>query len=248
MLPTLLYLPHSPWSLKALCALHHHRVEVHKVPYRPFLDDPAARLRLAHSRQPWTGRVSVPMLFAETEVARDSWEVARYADAHGGGLTLFPSRDLAKIAEWNERSDRVLEAGRALFMLRVLHSTPAMRELSPPPLARMPPAILRASIQMFNAKYGIRERDVEQHTRQIALELDAIRAALANGKPYLCEGFSYADIAIGIALQALQPMPGSAFGPVSEQLAREGALCEQYADLIAWRDGLQVRQLLVEDT
>ena len=33
----------------------------------------------------------------------------------------------SKIAEWNERSDRILEAGRALFMLRALRSPPAMR-------------------------------------------------------------------------------------------------------------------------
>ena len=42
-----------------------------KVPYRPFLDDPAARLRLVRAKQPWTGRVSVPMLFTESEVARN---------------------------------------------------------------------------------------------------------------------------------------------------------------------------------
>ena len=107
---------------------------------------------------------------------------------------------------------------------------PAMRELSPPPLNRMPAPILRASIQMFNAKYGIRERDVEQHDRQLLLEFDAIRTALPNGKRYLCESFSYADIAIGIALQALKPIPGSTFGPVSEQLGREGALSERYAE------------------
>ena len=246
MLPTLLYLPHSPWSLKALGAIHHHRVEVRKVVYRPFLDEPAARLRLARAKQPWTGRVSVPMLFTDAEVARSSWEVARYADRHGGGSPLFAARDLAKITEWNERSERILEAGRALFMLRVLQSSQAMRELAPPPLARMPAALLRASMQMFNAKYGIREGDVQLHARQIERELDAIRGALGNGRPYLCDSFSYADIAIGIALQALEPMPGSSFGPVSEQLARQGALCERYADLIAWRDELDVRHPLAE--
>jgi glutathione S-transferase len=245
MLPTLLYLPHSPWSLKALCAVRHHRVEVRKVPYRPFLDDPAARLRLARSKQRWTGRVSVPMLFTESEVARNSWEVARYADVHGTGPTLFASRDLVRIAEWNERSDRILEAGRALFMLRVLHSVPAMRELSPPPLASMPPAILRASIRMFNAKYGIRESDVQQHERQILLELDAIRAALAGGERYLCGSFSYADIAIGIALQGLQPVPGSGFGPASEQLAGNAVLSATYADLTAWRNAIHARHPLV---
>ena len=66
---------------------------------------------------------------------------------------------------------------------------------------------------MFNAKYGIRESDVPQHERQILLELDAIRSALAGGERYLCGSFSYADIAIGIALQGLEPVPGSGLAP-----------------------------------
>lgn len=246
MLPTLLYLPHSPWSLKALCAIHHHRLKVHKVAYRPFLDDPRTRLRLARSKQPWMGRISVPMLFTEATVARDSWEIAQYADAHGGGQPLFPARDLTKITEWNERSERILEAGRALFMLKVLSSTPAMREVAPPPLARMPAGILRASINMFNAKYGIRQGDQGQHERLLAAELDAVRATLAGGRRYLCADFSYADVAIGVALQGLKPLPGSSFGPICEKLVAQEALGERYADLIAWRDAVQLSHPLVE--
>lgn len=246
MLPTLYHLPHSPWSLKARAAIRHHALPVEAVEYRPFLDEPALRWRLARAGGRFLGRVSVPVLFSDEGVAQSSWEVARYADRHGSGASLFPEAHLSDIARWDSCSETLLEAGRARFMTRVLANEPALRELVPPPLQQLPGFVVRSSIRMFNAKYGIDARRDAQYQQQMTEALDGVRAALSGGQDYLCGDFTYADIAIAVALQVVEPLPGSGFGPHSEPLASEPELATRYADLLTYRNRIQAKQPLFD--
>src|SRR5689334_10024633 len=103
----------APWTEKARWALDHHRVQYAFEPYEPLIHEPWLRLRTRN----WTRKATVPVLIAEREVADDSFSIARWAERHGDGAPLFP--DEPAVAKWNERSERALFAGRALFFTRL---------------------------------------------------------------------------------------------------------------------------------
>ena len=241
----LIQLAHSPWTQKARCALAHHGLPFETVEYRPFLDEPGLRLSLARRGQLWPRRVSVPVLLTPDAAVTDSWEIARYADRVGTNTSLIPRANDVAIADWNARSDRLLASGRARFMVRVLGAESAMRELVPGVVSGAPPFVLRSSMQLFNAKYGIRVSDFADHGAHVRAELEALRAALSDGRRYLTGSLSYADFAMGLGLQVIAPLPNSSFGPHSATLASEPELVEEYAELVRWRDALHAEHGLL---
>ena len=70
----------SPWTKKARWALEHCDLSYNYKEYTPTLSEPALRLRL---RQ-FSGQVSVPILFADKQIIRGSFEIARYANDRVG--------------------------------------------------------------------------------------------------------------------------------------------------------------------
>src|SRR5262245_14984315 len=114
--PRFVALPYSPWSLKAKWALDHQHIRYRYVNYLPMLGEPI--LRAATGR--WRGTISVPWLFTEDESIDGSFAIARWADAHGTGQTLFPAGRDADIARWEERSEAMLSAARPLVGERML--------------------------------------------------------------------------------------------------------------------------------
>src|SRR5215470_17956798 len=118
---TLLHLPYSPWSERARWALDARQVPYRRVTYQPLIGEPRLRLQLRKLR----GTVSVPVLFTDRRgVLADSFDIACFADAHGAsnGVRLFPgdADSDAKIARYNQASERALAAGRVLALRRVL--------------------------------------------------------------------------------------------------------------------------------
>ena len=236
MVAKLFHMTHSPWSQKARCALAHHGVQVEPVEYHPFVGEPMLRLRLALAGEAWTGRLGVPVLIAPDGVATNSWDIVCYADRVGAGPALVPEELAADVQEWNARSDRMLEAARARFMVRVVEDEAATRELLPPALARAPRTLLRVSMRAFERKWGIRAEDGARHLETIEQELVHLRAALAGGAEYLLGTLSYADFAMAIALQAIGVRPGTGFGPRSASISGEPPLASAFSDLLEWRD------------
>ncbi|HMI90984.1 MAG TPA: glutathione S-transferase N-terminal domain-containing protein [Polyangiales bacterium] len=244
MKPVFYCLPYSPWSLKATFALRHHAVDVERKVYTPLLDAPELRLRL----RKLGGKVTVPVLFADEGAITDSFEIALYADRVGRGAPLLLAERRESIAEWNACSERLLAAGRGRAMVRAARSLDAAYETLPKAVSKLPllgPAIARGGLVWFNRKYAILERDQEQNESVIRSELERLRAALAGGREHLLDAFSYADVTMAMALQLLEPLPETAMGPAMRVAATETALCEQYADLLRWRDALHREHTLI---
>ena len=123
---TLYYMPFSPWSHKARCALAHHALAPKPHLYAPLFGEPALRLKLRKLR----GRVSVPVLFTPDGALTDSWQIALYADRVGSGTPLIPHAKQGEVADWNAASERMLSAARSCAMLRVLETPAAVLERS----------------------------------------------------------------------------------------------------------------------
>lgn len=240
--PTLWHIPFSPWSLKAKAALRHHGVEVEQRRYSPLLDEPALRLKLGKLVG---GRVSVPVLFTDDGPVTDSFHIAEYADRVGSGAKLVDAPRAAAVRVWNTCSERLLEAGRVRSMVRVLASPEALRETVPPPLRGLPLPMLSGAVRVFNFKYGIRDDGLEAQLATAREELDRLREALRDGRDYLLGSLSYADIAMGIGLQLIAPLPGTPVGPATLVTITEPELGAEYGDLIAWRDRLHARHPLL---
>jgi glutathione S-transferase len=232
-------LPYSPWSEKARWALDHHRMEYREEEHIPLLGDIKLRLRL---RRP-TGRVTVPVLYDGSAWLTDSFDIAQYADRLGGGPRLFPVDKVAEVTAWNQRSEAAMAAGRAWLMLASANDpNVALAALPPGMPSALKPLLLpfaKKGLQLFIAKYRMRDGE-SSHKDVFMREFDALSKALSGRRYLLGDAFSYADIAMAVALQAVSPvderymrrLPG--FGAEMDG----GELRRRYQDLIEWRDEL----------
>jgi glutathione S-transferase len=244
--PTLLHLPYSPWSERARWALRVRGV-VHRLrSYQPVIGELALRRLLGR----WRGAVSVPVLLAGDRAIADSWDIARWADAHGDGPRLFPAEHLGAVERWNRRADEGMAAGRALSLSRVLASDAALDELTPPParkLGALARAITRAGTARTRRKYGGDQASDATHLAALTGVLDELRAALgpvpAARPATLLGAFSYADISAAQVLAFVRPPADSILrlGPATRRLFGDDALAGRYADLVGWRDALYER-------
>ncbi len=241
----LLGLRYSPWSEKARWALEARHVPFRFVSYAPLVGEPGLRWKLAR----WRGTVSVPVLTLDDgDVIVDSADIARWADLHGDGPTLFPVAHAAAMATYIASSEQALAAGRARSLLRVLDDDDALLEMVPRGIAR---AIGRAASVRIGA-IGIRRTlrkyragsDASAHERTLVGILDQLREALAASPASttpatLFGSFSFADIAMAQALAFVSPPSfGLRIGPASRRSFTDAAISARYVDLVAWRDAL----------
>jgi glutathione S-transferase len=241
---TLFHIPFSPWSLKARFALAHHGIKVKTRVYAPVLDELGMRLRLRKAR----GRITVPVLFTPEGVLTDSWQIANYAERVGSGSPLIPPADLEGVAAWNSASERLLAAGRARGMVRATRDFDAVVESLPPGVRKfsfVASPVGKVGVRLFNRKYGIRRDDVLLHESTVRLELGHLRRALADGRRYLLGDFSYADVAMALSLQVIDPLPESPMGPAMRAAATDDVIKAGYADLLRWRDSVHAAHPLL---
>jgi glutathione S-transferase len=239
----LLALPFSPWSEKARWALDVRRVPYAYRVYQPILGEPALRVKLRRPR----GRVTVPVLTTdEGAVLSDSTDIARWAAGRGEGPALFPSEHEQAIARFVALSERALDAARVLTLTRMLHDPEALAELVPRAMQKVPPIATRVGafgIRRTLRKYAGRSVDAEARRRDLATLLDELRAALSRAKGAeprtLLGSFTYADIAASQAVVSACPPPfGLKLRKAGRRAWTDPELSAQYADLVAWRDGL----------
>jgi glutathione S-transferase len=241
---TLVGLSYSPWSEKARWALDHHRVPFAYQEYLPMIGEPALRVRM---RKP-LGRVSVPVLFDESGAYGDSFEIARYAERTGTGKPLFGEDRESSVAAWNERSEAILRAGRALVVYRTLESEGAQAEALPSfvpgPVRPALSSVAKVACAYLRHKYATNASTTFDHESSLRDGLDALRRALDGGKKtYLLNDFSYADVAMAAALQMVKPVNDNfvPIGPATREVWTHVELARQYADLLAWRDALYAK-------
>lgn len=237
-MPELVAESFAPWSEKARWALDHHRIRYTYREYLPVVDEPWLRWRTGR----WVGRVSTPTLLADGDVHPDSFAIAQWAERHGSGAPLFPGNRAAGIATWNATSERALEAGRVRVVARMAEVPGAKSEMLPPAIpAALHPVLGVAADATFTYlrwKYGFgTDVDTAMHTVRTALE--DLRAALA-GRDHLYEELTYADLAMAVVLQMVQPVPDRwiRLGPAVREVWTNETLAADFADLVDWRDRL----------
>lgn len=231
----------APWCEKARWALDHHGVAYAYTEHVPMIGD--ARLRAA-ARRP-AGLVTVPLLVDGDQVIMSSFDIARHAERIGKGPPLFPEDVADAVITWNERSDAVMIAGRAMLLGRMQASRAALREQLPPFVPRVLRGLLTPIASMgvrhLVRKYDVRAGEEARHEDATRASLDLVRAARADGRPFLAgDTFSYADITMAASLQFVLPVAERyiALGPATREVWTHGGLAAEYPDLLAWRDAL----------
>jgi glutathione S-transferase len=239
----LIALSYSPWSEKARWALRHHGVPHREVEYVPMLGTPWLRF----TTRRFSGRVTVPTLLSESgEVVMDSCDIARWAEGRGQGAPLFPAEHLDAILHWNDRSERILAAGRALATRRTSDDADAQLEALP---AFIPGAVrnlarpmAQMGVRYFTLKYDTGTGTEAERLEGIHNELLALRQALSGGDT-LWGPFTFAELSMAVALQFVEPVEGHrpTLAPATRRCWRQPELAREFADLLAWRDTVYAR-------
>jgi glutathione S-transferase len=179
------------------------------------------------------------VLITDEGVLLDSFDIARYAEAHGNGTPLFPAQHGAAIADWNARSEAALASGRKAAFRRALNDPETLEEglepLLPAPLRRPMRFMAKGAVAYMRRKY-----DIEQVDDSVMVEsLDALRAALRQHS-HVLGALTYADLAMAVVLQFVRPVSGDyvPLGPATRRTFGDPALASRYPDLLAWRDNL----------
>ena len=238
---TLIGLAYSPWTEKARWALEHHGIPYQYEEHLILFGLP----RLAWATRASPLRATVPVLLTKTGAVFDSFAIARWAEKNSkAGTPLFPARFEAEISAWNARSERACEAGRVCVTGKVLSDPEAQIEALPDFIPRFARRALRGMAR-FGAAYlkwdlGYHERDAAQARERLREIYRELRAALGGRETVLSEGFSMADVAMGVTLQWVAPRSeGRArLRPATRRAWSDPELAREFADLVEWRDRL----------
>ena len=225
-------LPYSPWSEKARWALDHHRVDYREREYLPLLGAPALRVKLRRLRGP----ITVPVLFSDDQVYADSYDIARYAESAGRGAPLFPAG--ADIDRWNRLSEQTLACSRALATARAADDPEVLKESVPRSIpGPIRHAFGRVGIRYLKRKYRITTHDRDDYLTTIRQALRELSGSL-NDREYILGTFSYADVAMAVALQMVAPVPQQyiRLGTATRRCMTCSELTTEFPTLISWRD------------
>jgi glutathione S-transferase len=239
--PELVSLSYSPWSEKARWALDYHAIDYDKVAYTPMISTPGLRLRLRSLR----GKVTVPILFDGDTVLRDSFDIARYADVHGTGSPLIPVSCEGDVMRWVQLGEEALAAARVLVTARIANDSQAKKESVP----RLVPGFLKGSlanmgIRYFERKYALGECELTAQRETVRHILNELGRCIEAPESLLCgDGFTFADIAMAVVLQAVVPVDERyiRLGEGTRRCWRDDQLADEFGDLVAWRDELYAR-------
>ncbi|MEZ4286959.1 MAG: glutathione S-transferase [Polyangiales bacterium] len=237
--PELYYLPYSPWSIKARWALDHHRLPYKKHVHLPMVGE--AKLRIKAGTL--FSAATVPLLITNGDRFKDSWTIARYADEIGEEQTLFPERYLDDIESWNRLSEEALCCGRVRVVERGLRNDQALIEQLPwripsfmNPIGRW---TSKTATKFLAGKY---ETPADPEALEHALEL--VSSTLKkNGTDTLLPTFSYADIAMAVLLQMVDPVdhPTVRLTKAVRENWCDANAAAKFPELIAWRNRLYER-------
>ena len=233
MRPTLVHIPHSPWSRRTRLALRRMGVEVEERPYTPTLSEPGLRWTLGR----WRGSVSVPVLLRPGEPPlTDSFDIVCWASDRSD-TPLAPPALRDALREWNARTESALSAGRQLTTLAVLDDPEALRASLPPLVRRLGPvgmAIGRDAAWRLLRKYGDGRTEPawEEDLHYYVADLDR---RLADHE-HLLHRPSYADLLAASGLAFVRPDPGSKVPERARRCWTRRALVDAYPRVFAWQE------------
>ena len=234
---TLYQIAYSPWSEKARWALDHHRIHCPYVEYLPMVGEPLMRLKLGR----WRGKITVPLLVGDGWHLMDGHDIACWADEHGRGDSLR-AKD-AEVTQWSDLSNTMLAAGRARTTERVAQSDAALLESVPKPInaiGKLSLPVGKYGARYLRRKYNFDEATSNQHLETLEQGCQSLRDALAGGD-YLCGDFSFADVAMAVALTFVKPRDDHRIGPESRPRWSEPTICADYPELLEWREAMYAK-------
>lgn len=243
----LIGISYSPWTEKAKWALDHHRVPYSYREHLLMLGMPALR---AHTGR-WRGEITVPLLLDGKQRCWDSFEIARYAEQRGQAsntASLFPPGMQEKITELNILSEEGLDAGRSVILGRMAKDPEARRENIPTFVPR-PLKLLMVPIVSLGMNYVAREFNIDPGAAAKNLErLDSVLERVSDvlrrsGGTYFLGQFSYADIALAVVLQFVNPVENDyvRIGPGVRRCWTDVELSRKFDYLVKWRNNLYER-------
>lgn len=242
---TLMHLPYSPWSERARWALDARRIDHRRKVYMPLLGELALKSQIG-----WSQKASVPVLLTDGGPLTDGLAIARFAESHGSGATLFPPGCDAEIDLWYRRSNAGLDAARGLALPRMLLDPAALLEMIPKRLRPAAPlgalALSRFGVERTIRKYNATAGEAQYMAtlREVLVQMrEALGSSPATAPATLLGTFSYADITAAQVLIAVGPHDGPylRIGPASKRCWAIPELAQEFADLLAWRDALYAR-------
>ncbi len=240
MTPILVVLPHSPWSDKARWALDHHRISYRAVDHVPLVFEPLLRLASRDVRQ----KPTVPILFAGSEVCRDSLAIVRYADRVGASEPLIPSMHEPEVLAWNERVERFQIAARARLMPRLIDSPPALIEELPKPMRALGGALVpiaRLGARFVAGKFDTASRSPAEAEATMSQVLELAEVALARSSYLVADRFTLADVALACATTFVLPPVRAIHGAGAREVWQEPKLAAAFPSVLRWRDELLAR-------
>ena len=242
-MPTLVYIPYSPWSRMARLALERMGVEVRRRVYTPTLDEPWLRARLGRIRGP----VTVPVLLGAGAPITDSWDIVCWGadklagadadSADNGAAAFLPPGQRDEIRAWHLRATEALAAGRLRTTSHVLSSYPALRASLPPAIARLGPfgrVVGQRAAKRLLQKYGD-GGDLGSWGAALERYCVTLSDALA-GREHLRDAPSYADVAAALGLAFIAPDAHAKVPADARAAWTVPELAERHGELLAWRD------------
>ena len=182
------------------------------------------------------GTVTLPLMNHEGRWYRSSIEIAEFAESASSDISL--GLDQERVLEVNRLADDILELGRVRISHAVAHD-PQLQTASLPPFLRWVPggrAVARLGVRYMLNTYPV-ETDAAALIEATESKLAALDELLA-GKTYFFERPSFADLAVAVSLQMINPVPAGIV-PLDETLHRAWrveSLANQFAALCEWRD------------
>ena len=227
-------MPYSAWSERARFALLHHGLPFEEREHLPLLGEFALRARARR----YFSRVSVPLLVDDDLAIMDSLAIAEHADRIGKASRLFPPEHHEAIRMLNERLEPMFQAARAHAITVSRQDEEAALDLVPEALRGLPFAAStgRLGARIVAWKHPTPSRGIDT---LLCDGLEQVRRAL-EGRPYIHEDFSYADIIAATAVQQVAPVSERyvPIGPVKRRTWAHPAIASEFEDLVLWRDAL----------
>ena len=233
----------SPYSERAKWALDHHQLRYRYHEHVVLLEEPYLIWKSGSF-----SKATVPMLLTHDGVVTDSYQIAKYSDARGGGSLLFPLESRAEIERIHQLSEQTVDLERRLFMGKLLSDPDAQLEQFPWKLPVWLQKVMRPVV-LTGVKFIAWSFSVQPETRvrdrqQLRVQLEELRTLLKKGgKEYLLGQFTFADITAAAMIHFFTPPEPQFFrcGPATRKIMTDPELALEFRDLVEWRDQLYHR-------
>jgi glutathione S-transferase len=229
---------YSPWTERARWALEHHGIDFGYREHVPYLGEPVIRFLYRDVE----GKPSVPLLKGPNVAIGDSWEITRWADAHGSGESLRTQDD--EVVEWFEVLDEVIDRVRVRVTRLTLNDPAALTEAATAAAPRFAAGLLKpvaaAGARHIAKKYGFESSGDPWEDREMIREvLDRMSSRLSGNAYLVGDAFSAADLIAATMLQGVRPLVNQeGMGPATRGVWEDDELAGEYANLLKWRDGV----------